>query len=74
MTTQQKFEAIYKDAENGDAEAQYKLGLAYLRGEGVERHDETGLEWLTKARDQGSVKAQDVLNSYAKAHAVYRLV
>ena len=35
-----------------------ELGRAYLDGNGVERSDETGLAWYTKAADQGHARAQ----------------
>ena len=45
-------------ATAGDAAAQWELGRAYLDGNGVERSDETGLAWYTKAADQGHARAQ----------------
>lgn len=46
--------------------AQTALGLAYLRGEGVERHREEGLRLLKLAADQGYADAQ-----YELAQAAY---
>ena len=49
--------------------AQTLLGLAYLKGEGVERHREEGLRLLKLAADQGYADAQ-----YALAQAWYMQV
>ena len=44
--------------ENEDAEAQYYLGVCYLRGEGVEESPEQAVYWWTKAAMQGYTNAQ----------------
>lgn len=45
-------------AEKGDPEAQTQLGVAYMRGTGVERDAKKGAEWYRKAADQGYANAQ----------------
>jgi len=51
--------AIWKPlAEQGDAEAQFYLGLLYRSGEGVEKNDRTALEWFTASAKQGYLDAQ----------------
>ncbi len=45
-------------AGNGDLEAMFKLGCAYLRGEGVPRDVGTGIGHLTKAAEGGLRRAQ----------------
>ena len=51
-------------AENGDAEAQYNLGLAYLYGEeGMEEDRMQALQWLDKAAKQGHRLANNMLAS-----------
>jgi TPR repeat protein len=45
-------------AEQGEAEAQFGLGVLYQRGEGVERSRETAAAWYRKAAAQGHVAAQ----------------
>lgn len=47
-----------QSAEQGYAPAQYALGQAYLRGEGVTQNVDTGVEWLSKAGAQGMLEAQ----------------
>ena len=42
-----------KAADQGDAAAQFRLGLAYRTGRGVEKSDEEAARWYQKAADQG---------------------
>lgn len=45
-------------AYKGDAEAQYQLGMIYLRGEGVEINQKSAAEWFKLAAEQGHMAAQ----------------
>lgn len=45
-------------ARAGEAEAQYRLGLAYLMGEGVPQDYARAAEWFEKAAEQGVADAQ----------------
>ncbi len=47
-------------AEQGHAEAQFKLANMYFNGQGVPLDIAEALEWLWKAADQGHAEAQDV--------------
>lgn len=47
-----------KEAKQGDAQAQYKLGLMYIRGEGVKLDPVVGLAWLRKSAGQNNINAQ----------------
>lgn len=47
-----------KSAENGNAFAQYNLGLCYEYGTGVTLSKATAAEWYRKAADQGDADAQ----------------
>ena len=49
---------LVEAAEQGDAEAQYKLGLCYDLAKGVTEDDSKAVEWYTKAAEQGHVEAQ----------------
>lgn len=40
-------------AEEGQSDAMYKLGEAYLKGAGTEKNTVKGVEWLEKAADAG---------------------
>ena len=54
-----------KAAEQGHAEAQYKLSLMYIRGEGVLRDDQESMRWLRRAAEGGHAEAQyDLGNKY----------
>ena len=46
-------EWYHKASEQGDANAQYKLGTMYEEGRGVEINTEVALYWCQKAADQG---------------------
>jgi TPR repeat protein len=45
-------------AEQGDANAQYNLGLLYARGQGVEKNPQEAARWYEKAAEQGVPAAQ----------------
>ena len=45
-------------AEQGNADAQYSLGLAYHEGEGVPQDHAEAVKWYRLAADQGEAKAQ----------------
>ncbi len=45
-------------AEQGNAEAQYKLAMLYDRGIGVENDNSEALKWYRQAAEQGYAKAQ----------------
>ena len=53
-----RFEEIKTKAENGDADAQFKLAWAYALGEGVASNNVEAAKWYRRAADQGHVKAQ----------------
>ena len=79
MAQDKKQAAVWfqKAAEQGDAEAQYNLGLAYQNGEGVAQDRHQALMWLnlaarrlakvTKARDQ--LALQMTLDERARAES-----
>ena len=45
-------------AEQGDAGAQYNLGLMYGNGDGVPQDDKNAMKWYTLAAGQGYADAQ----------------
>src|SRR5436190_6957828 len=53
--------AITAQADQGDTEAQIKLGDAYLRGLGVTRNDAEAVRWFSLAANKGNAKAQFIL-------------
>ncbi len=71
-------------ADQGDAAAQYGLGLMYLNGEGVPQDDAEAVKWYRLAAEQGNADAQyrlglmydngeGVPQDYAEAVKWYRL-
>ncbi len=54
-------EAIWKAAEQGDADAQYFLARMYENGQGVQRDYAMARKWYEKAAAQGQVSAQSAL-------------
>jgi len=50
-----------EQAEKGDAYGQYRMGLRYLKGEGVEKDAKKAREWLTKAAAQNHSDAKSEL-------------
>ena len=47
-----------RDAEQGDAEAQYNLGCRYANGNGVAKDYVEAVKWYRKAAEQGNADAQ----------------
>ncbi len=45
-------------AKQGDADAQFNLGVAYFDGEGVEQDQREAVSWFRKAAEQGDADAQ----------------
>jgi hypothetical protein len=66
-----KFETLRKDAEQGNAPAQFNLGWMHEYGEGVPKDSAKAVEWYRKAAEQGHAKAQSNLGvMYAKGDGV----
>ncbi len=55
--------ALTKEAENGQPDAQGKLGILHVRGVGVKQDAAVAAQWFTKAAKQGNTKAQSDLAS-----------
>ena len=56
-----------KAAEQGDAYAQWRIGVMYRNGEGVPKNSVKAAEWFRKAAEQGDADAQWRLG-FAYAH------
>jgi len=50
-----------KAAEQGDAEAQFNLGRAFVNGEGVDKDKMEAVKWLRLAAEQGYEDAEEML-------------
>ena len=58
MMESDELNEVIKVAEQGDADAQYELGVMYNNGMGVEQNDETSVIWYTLSAEQGFASAQ----------------
>ena len=54
---------LEKYAKSGDAQAQYEVGCAYQKGDGVDRNIKTAAEWYMMAADQGHEQSFEKLSS-----------
>ena len=54
----QDYEATRHAAEQGDADAQYNLGVMYATGEGVPQDEAEAVRWYRLAAEQGIATAQ----------------
>jgi hypothetical protein len=52
-----KFEQLQNEAKAGNLDAQYELGMMYLKGRGIEADDSKARQWLQRAADKGDSKA-----------------
>ena len=60
------FRWLKKSAEQGDEDAQYKIGVMYHNGIGVEKDEEAAMEWLKVSSDNGNSNAREYLDSLRK--------
>ena len=51
-------ESLIRDAEKGDADAQFRLGVRYAEGNGVQKDYYEAAKWYRKAAEQGNSDAQ----------------
>ena len=59
-------EIVKPHAEQGDADAQFILGVIYAQGRGVPQDYDEGIKWVRKAADQGFAPAKRALESKSK--------
>jgi GAF domain/Sel1 repeat/PilZ domain len=55
---------LRKLAGQGDAEAQWQMGVRFHNGEGVPHDDAQAMQWFQRAAEQGHVTAQGALGAY----------
>ena len=71
QTELQDVDALRRDAEEGDADAQYNLGVLYFEGQGVPEDRSETIRWFRLAADQGHAGAQYALGvSYREGEGV----
>lgn len=51
-----------KAADQGDSDAQYKLGVFYENGYGVTQDKEQAMQWYKKAAEQGNESAKNAID------------
>ena len=62
---------LVQRAEQGEAQAQFNLGLRYRNGQGVDQSHATAVKWYRKAAEQGDAGAQCNLGGmYAQGRGV----
>jgi TPR repeat protein len=54
---QDRAKEIMREAESGDAEAQFILGMMYDHGQGVHQDYKEAVKWYAKAAEQGQIDA-----------------
>ena len=64
--TPEEGKQIYMEAKAGKAEAQYRLGFCYLKGDGVKRSPSQAKFWFSKAAKQGHRTAERSLRLIPK--------
>ena len=57
-------EELRRMGEQGDADAQYQLGILYHEGSTVPKDDAQAVQWFKRAAEQGFVRAQSTLGAY----------
>ena len=58
LSAQDDLDTVRQAAEQGDATAQFNLGLMYANGEGVPEDDAEAVRWYRMAAEQGLAIAQ----------------
>lgn len=59
-------------AQQGNAQAQFELGMTYFKGIGVQKDYLKALEWFNKAADQGHERAKEyILSTYYAQGSLY---
>ena len=58
----QSFNEVKKSAEQGNAEAQFSLGLMYSKGEGTLTDKKKAFYWIKKSAEQGKQKHNSILD------------
>ena len=57
---------IYELADQGDAKAQYDLGLLKAKNQGVEKDEKEAVKWYRKAAEQGDEDAKVALKELSQ--------
>ena len=63
LSAQNNLDTVRQAAEQGDATAQFNLGVMYAKGEGVPQDDAEAVQWYRLAAEQGHAEAQGTLGA-----------
>ncbi|KAF9540329.1 hypothetical protein EC957_004408, partial [Mortierella hygrophila] len=74
---------VYKAADQGDADAQFNIGVMYRKGKGVPQDFAKAMEWFRMAANKGdagaqckirimNIKGQGVTKSYSEARKYFQ--
>ena len=69
----QAFNWFGKAADQGNADAEVNLGIAYLNGNGVEQDSAEAAKWLSKSAGQGNALAQYARRAQESTFSCVRL-
>ena len=73
LSAQDNLDTVRQAADQGDATAQFNLGVMYTNGRGVLKNDAEAVRWYRLAADQGLAEAQVVLGiMYANGRGVLK--
>ncbi len=61
-------------AEQGDADAQYKLGLIYSNGQGTPKDHKKASKWFQLAAKQGNKLAQSKLDKLPSKNNLWKVI
>jgi hypothetical protein len=61
-------------AEQGDGDAQFKLGLMYSNGEGLSHDNKEARKWFQLAADQGNTLAQEKLDEILNKKGLWKKI
>ncbi len=70
--TPEQFKQLYARAKAGDIMAQYDLGVAYQKGDGVKRDDKRAVKWWEKIAEQHGIAAYNLAVCYQHGVGVKR--
>lgn len=57
-SAQTTYKTYIKAAKKGDADAQYRIGSCYSKGDGIEKDEKKAVNWWRKAAEQGHAISQ----------------
>ena len=72
-SAQSTYKQYIKAAKKGDADAQFRIGSCYSKGDGIEKNEKKAVNWWRKAAEQGHAISQGLLgHAYDKGEGVQK--